>query len=102
MPKPELLAPAGDLAMALAAFDAGADAVYAGLDKFNARERGKNLSFDEMGRLVEYAHSNGRRVYVTLNTLIKESELPKVAGMISVLAVCVLCPVRRKHLLVLW
>ena len=48
MLKPELLSPAGTPACALAAFDAGADAVYAGLNKFNARERGENFTVETM------------------------------------------------------
>lgn len=72
---PELLAPAGNLACALAAFDAGADAVYAGLKRFNARERTENFSREEMAKLIAYARKNDRKVYVTFNTLVKESEL---------------------------
>ena len=67
----ELLAPAGNLECALAAFDEGADAVYAGLKKFNARERTENFTPEEMSQLIAYAHKHGRRVYVTFNTLIK-------------------------------
>ena len=76
---PELLAPAGSPACALAAFDAGADAIYAGLSKFNARERGENFNPDSMARVIDYAHKLGRKVYVTLNTLVKECELTEVA-----------------------
>ncbi len=86
MKKTELLAPAGSPEVALAAFDAGADAVYAGLDKFNARERADNFSVDSMGRLISHAHQNGRRVYVTVNTLIKENELPEMMVYLGELA----------------
>ncbi len=79
----ELLAPAGNLSCALAAFDAGADAVYAGLKKFNARERTENFSRDEMAKLIAYAHKNNRRVYVTFNTLIKEDELESAASQLA-------------------
>ena len=75
----ELLAPAGNLECALAAFDAGADAVYCGLKRFNARERTENFSFDEMSRLIAYARKLSRRVYVTFNTLVKEDELDEAA-----------------------
>lgn len=75
----ELLAPAGNLECALAAFDAGADAVYCGLKRFNARERTENFSFGEMSRLIAYAHKLSRRVYVTFNTLVKEDELDEAA-----------------------
>ncbi len=74
----ELLSPAGSPACALAAFDAGSDAIYAGLSKFNARERGENFSPDMMKRIVDYAHSAGKKVYLTLNTLLRESELPEL------------------------
>ena len=79
----ELLAPAGSPSCALAAFDAGADAVYAGLAKFNARERGENFTFDLMRQIIDYAHRNGKRLYLTLNTLIKERELPEVAELLA-------------------
>ena len=81
--KPELLAPAGNAACALAAYDAGADAVYAGLKRFNARERTGNFTPDEMARVIRYAHKNGRKFYVTLITLIKESEVPEAAEMLA-------------------
>ncbi len=81
-----MLAPAGNAAAALAAFDAGADAVYAGLVKFNARERSENFDADTMGRVIEYAHQLGRKVYVTLNTVVKEQELREVAEYLSQLA----------------
>jgi len=74
-PNVELLAPAGNLACALAAFDAGANAVYAGLKRFNARERTENFSEDDMSKLLAYAGRNGKKVYVTFNTLIKENEI---------------------------
>ena len=82
---PELLAPAGTPASALAAFDAGADAVYAGLNKFNAREREENFDADTMAKIVDYAHRNRKKVYVTLNTLIKECELPEIVEMLAAL-----------------
>ncbi len=80
---PELLAPAGNASCALAAFDAGADAVYAGLKRFNARERTGNFTEDELARVIAYAHRLGRKVYVTMNTLIKESELEDMAQCLS-------------------
>ncbi len=74
----ELLSPAGSPACALAAFDAGADAVYAGLSKFNARERGENFTPDMMKKVVDYAHARKKKVYLTLNTLLREEELPEL------------------------
>ena len=81
----ELLAPAGSPACALAAFDAGADAIYCGLAKFNARERGENFSPEVLAKVIQYAHSIGRKVYITFNTLIKESELPSVVEHLALL-----------------
>lgn len=75
----ELLAPAGSLSCALAAFDAGADAVYAGLKSFNARERTENFSHEDMSKLLSWTHRQGKRVYITLNTLIRETELDSLA-----------------------
>lgn len=83
MKTPELLAPAGNLETAVAAYDAGADAVYCGLGKFNARERAENFTPDSLARLLDHAHSRGRRLYLTLNTLVKESELPEVAAYLA-------------------
>ena len=74
----ELLAPAGSPPCALAAFDAGADAVYAGLSRFNARERGENFTADMMAKIVDYAHKLRKKVYITLNTLIRENEISAV------------------------
>lgn len=84
----ELLAPAGNLAVALTALDAGADAVYCGLRKFNARERSENFTHDELSRLIAYAHKNRRKVFVTFNTLLKESELKDAAAEMAFLAEC--------------
>ncbi len=80
---PELLAPAGSPACALAAFESGADAVYAGLAKFNARERGENFDPETMMKVVDFAHRNGKKVYLTLNTLIKEQELSEVVELLD-------------------
>ena len=79
----ELLAPAGSLAVALAAFDAGADAVYCGTKKFNARERSENFSVEELSRLIAFAHRNGRKVYVTFNTIVREREIEEAARVLA-------------------
>ncbi len=81
--KMELLAPAGGMAAALTAFDSGADAVYCGLKSFNARERTENFTVEEMSKLIAYARKIGRKVYVTFNTLIKESEVEDAAAALS-------------------
>ena len=82
----ELLAPGGNPSAAMAALDAGADAVYCGLQKFNARERSENFTPEELSRFIAYAHKNGRKVYVTFNTLLKESELKEAAAEMARLA----------------
>ncbi len=79
---PELLAPAGNLESAIAAFESGADAVYAGLGKFNAREMGENFTFDDMARLKGYAVKQDKKLYLTFNTLIKENELEEFCSML--------------------
>ena len=73
--KTELLAPAGDYDCAKAAILAGADAVYMGIKKFNARERASNLGLEELKEIVSIAHSHGTKIYVTMNTLLTDTEL---------------------------
>jgi putative protease len=72
---PELLAPAGSLDAARAAVANGADAIYLGAEKFNARDDGAQLTLDELAQACALAHGRGVRVYLTLNTLVKPSEL---------------------------
>lgn len=81
--KPELLAPAGSLEAFFAAMEFGADAVYVGLKEFSARAKAKNVNRDELERMVGYAHARQRKVFLTLNTLVKEKEL---SHLIDVLA----------------
>lgn len=76
----ELLAPAKDLACGKAAIDCGADAVYIGAPQFGARENAGN-SLDDIGELVTYAHKFWARVYVTLNTLLNDDEIPMAVQM---------------------
>ena len=71
----EILAPAGGYDQIIAAVRCGADAVYVGLSDFNARKGAKNFGIDELNRAVEYCHGRDVRVYLTLNTLIKDNEL---------------------------
>jgi putative protease len=74
--KPEILAPAGTPDCFHAALEAGADAVYLGVDgAFNARMRAKNFTVKTLSHLIPFAHANNRKVYVTVNTLIKQHEL---------------------------
>ncbi len=72
----ELLAPAGSIEAFHAAIDAGADAIYLGFDDFNARGRQKNFTPQTMAHLIPYAQSLGKKVYITMNTLIKDGEIP--------------------------
>jgi len=72
---PELLAPAGDWDCVKAAVENGADAIYFGLDKFNARMRAQNFTEADLPKLMEFLHRRGVRGYITLNTLIFENEL---------------------------
>ena len=72
---PELLAPAGSLDAVRAAVANGADAVYLGADRFNARDEGAQLTLDEVEEACRIAHERGRRIYLTFNILFKSSEL---------------------------
>lgn len=72
----ELLAPAGSLEAFFAAMEAGADAVYCGLQSFSARAKAKNFSVDDLGGMTRFAHERKRKLFVTMNTLVKEEELP--------------------------
>jgi len=72
---PELLAPAGSLDAVRAALANGADAVYLGAERFNARDEGAQLTLDEVAEACRLAHERGRRIYLTLNILTKPAEL---------------------------
>ncbi|MEE9311733.1 MAG: peptidase U32 family protein, partial [Planctomycetota bacterium] len=76
--KPELLAPAGSIESFYAAMQYGADAVYLGLKKFSARDNAVNFDTDQLNQAVGYAHERGRKVYVTVNTIVQESEWPQL------------------------
>src|SRR5277367_2400960 len=72
---PELLAPAGDWECAKAAVENGADAIYFGLDRFNARMRAHNFTEADLPKLMEFLHRRGVRGYVTFNTLVFANEM---------------------------
>lgn len=72
---PELLSPAGSLDAVRAALANGADAVYLGAERFNARDEGAQLTLEEVGEACRLAHERGRRIYLTLNILLKPAEL---------------------------
>ena len=76
---PELLAPAGDMLSLKAAVENGADAVYLGVKKLSARAYASNFSLDELEQSIDYAHLRGVKVYVTVNTLIKDAEFSEAA-----------------------
>lgn len=76
--KVELLAPAGNYEGFIGAVNAGADAIYLGGEKFSARAYAENFTNDEIIKAIDYAHLFGRKVYLTLNTLIKEREFNQV------------------------
>ena len=82
----ELLSPAGSLDALHAAVCNGADAVYLGAEGFNARAGARNFTLDELPEAVRYCHVRGVRVYLTLNTLVTDRELPKVAEHITAAA----------------
>jgi len=84
--KAEILAPCGSLEAFFAAMESGADAVYAGLREFSARARAKNFTLGQMARMLAYAHNRDRRIYITLNTLVKEQELPQLVETLAELA----------------
>lgn len=86
----ELLAPAGEAASAWAAFAEGADAVYAGLPRFSARADAVNLSVRELEAVAAYAHGleRPRKVYVTVNTLVRDGELDEAARALEACEAC--------------
>jgi putative protease len=81
--KIELLAPGGDVSAIKAAIVAGANAVYCGLDTFNARNRAANLSFDELVGIVKLAHKYACEVYLTLNVVILEHEIVSMIKLLN-------------------
>lgn len=86
--KLELLAPAGGLAAFFAAVEAGADAVYCGFENFSARAKAKNFSITDLVAMAAYLHRLDKKIYVALNTLIKEEELPLLIETLGQLEVC--------------
>ena len=68
----EILAPAGSMECLRAAVAAGADAIYLGGTKFGARAYAQNLSEEDLVQAIEYVHIHGRKIYMTVNTLLKD------------------------------
>jgi U32 family peptidase len=81
--KIELLAPGGDVDAIKAAIIAGANAIYCGLDIFNARNRAANLSFDDLVGIIKLAHEYQCEVFLTLNIVILEHELPALTKLLN-------------------
>ncbi|GAB6170388.1 U32 family peptidase [Clostridium carnis] len=85
MNKIEILAPAGSMESLFAAINKGADAVYLGGNKFSARAYASNFDNDNMIKAIDYAHSYGVKVYVTLNTILKENEIEEAVRYVGFL-----------------
>ena len=83
---PELLAPAGSFDAVRAAVANGANAVYLGAERFNARDEGAQLTLDELDAACRLAHQHQVRVYLTFNVLLKPAEL---ADALSYLGQCI-------------
>lgn len=79
--KAEILAPAGSREALEAAWAAGADAVYFGLPQFGARAYAKNFTLEEARNIIKEAHLGGKKVYITMNTLLEESQMEEAAAM---------------------
>ncbi|MCI5143668.1 MAG: hypothetical protein D3909_18480 [Candidatus Electrothrix sp. ATG1] len=79
----ELLAPAGSFPAFEAALEAGADAIYVGAPGFNARALSRDFSFAEIGSMIRQAHKQGVKLYIAMNSLVKEAELPAALEALS-------------------
>ena len=86
--KPEIVAPAGDMDCVRAAIENGADAVYFGLRKFNARLRARNFAVEELPELLSLLRLRGVRGYVTLNTLAYSNELAEAQALLEQVIAC--------------
>ena len=84
--RPEILAPAGNADMLCAAVFAGADAVYLGLQNFNARRTAGNFTTEGLRQAVAFCHARDVRVYVTLNTTLYPGELTALAEAVAGIA----------------
>ncbi len=85
-PKPELLAPAGNVESFFAAIQSGADAVYLGLKKFSARATASNFSLEDLATLIPFAHKRGVRIYTALNSQIVSGEIPGLLDTLNALS----------------
>ncbi len=83
MKKLELLAPSGDWDSFLAAINNGADAIYLGLGEFNARAKSTYFTMDNIAETVRFAHLRGVKIYVTINTLVSDDEMPSFIKLVE-------------------
>lgn len=74
----EILAPGGGFNSSIHAFEAGADAVYVGLKSFSARQGATNFTLEQLRKLKTYASQHNKKIFVAINTVLKENELPEV------------------------
>lgn len=81
MGKIEVLSPVGDKAGFFESIRSGADAVYMGLPKFNARMKAENITLEDLPNLIRYAHLKNVKVYITMNTILKNSEISQAVAM---------------------
>jgi len=81
--KIELLAPGGDIESIKAAIVAGADAIYFGLNTFNARNRAINIEFDDLAGIAQLAHRNNCQIFITINIIIIESEIRALVNLLN-------------------
>lgn len=79
----ELLAPGGDIDSIKAAIAAGADAIYCGLNQFNARNRATNIDFEDLNGILRLAHKNNCQIFLTLNIIFIESEIPTLINLLN-------------------
>ena len=80
---PELLAPAGSIEVFEAAVKAGADAIYIGAPHFNARNLARHFSVAEVAAMIDFGHSNGVKVYLAANSLVRQDELFKACDLLA-------------------
>ncbi len=83
--KPELLAPAGSLEVFATAVEEGADAIYVGAPAMNARALAKHFSLEELASMIDYGHRNGVKVYLAMNSLVKEDEIAQLVELLTIL-----------------
>ena len=83
MEKYEILSPAGDLKNFYTAIKSGADAVYFGLPKFNARMRAENITLENLSEVISFAHLKGVKCYLTLNTILTNKEIHEACDMVK-------------------